>query len=102
MALRWNSPKKLTVGHEFDDGSFCIFKFSRSLRADALALERMHPSSCPATKQKAEKSTTWLVEHYNHVRLHSAIEHITPANCMVGLSKLTNDERDRELETARE
>jgi transposase InsO family protein len=72
-------------------------------------LERWHGSlkdecirrTCPSTKEEAEQRITSYVNHYNHVRLHSAIGYITPADCLAGLSKVIADERDRKLEEAR-
>lgn len=72
-------------------------------------LERWHGSikqecirmTCPATKEEAEKRVACYVEHYNHVRLHSAIGYITPADCLAGLSQVIGQERDRKLEEAR-
>jgi transposase InsO family protein len=73
-------------------------------------LERWHGSikqecirlTCPATKEEAEKRVTSYVHHYNHVRLHSALGYITPADCLAGLSQVIGEERDRKLETARQ
>ena len=67
-------------------------------------LERWHGSikaecirpSCPATKDEAIK-----FEHYNTLRLHSAIGYITPADMLAGLRQEIGSERDRKLETAR-
>ena len=42
------------------------------------------------------------VEHYNHVRLNSAIGYITPADKLNGLAQVIFDERDRKLEAARQ
>jgi len=73
-------------------------------------LERWHGSlknecirpSCPATREEAQKRIEKYVNHYNHVRLHSAIGYITPADCLAGLSQVIGEERDRKLESARE
>ena len=73
-------------------------------------LERWHGSlksecirpSCPATREEATKRIEKYVAHYNHVRLHSAIGYITPADCLAGLSQVIGEERDRKLESARE
>ena len=40
-------------------------------------------------------------EHYNHLRLHSAVGYVTPADKLNGLEKVIFDERDRKLEEAR-
>jgi transposase InsO family protein len=73
-------------------------------------LERWHASlkqecirpSCPATKEEAQIRVARYVQHYNTVRLHSAIGYITPADCLAGLSQVIADERDRKLEQARQ
>ena len=67
----------------------------------SLKQECIRPSS-PATKEEAEKRVTRYVEHYNTVRLHSAIGYITPADCLAGLSQVIGQERDRKLEEARQ
>ena len=42
------------------------------------------------------------VEHYNHVRLHSAVGYVTPADKLNGLEQVIFAERDRKLEEARQ
>jgi hypothetical protein len=42
------------------------------------------------------------VEHYNNIRLNSAIGYITPKNMLVGHREETQADRDRKLEAARE
>jgi hypothetical protein len=42
------------------------------------------------------------VQHYNHVRLHSAIGYITPADKLAGHEREIFAERDRKLDAARE
>ena len=41
------------------------------------------------------------VDHYNHVRLHSAIGYLAPADKLNGLADVIFAERDRKLEEAR-
>jgi len=72
-------------------------------------LERWHGSlkrecirpTCPASLEEARSRVTAFVEHYNHVRLHSAIGYITPADKLNGLADVIFAERDRKLEEAR-
>lgn len=72
-------------------------------------LERFHGSlkqecirpTCPATKEEAERRVGDFVQHYNHVRLHSAIGYVTPADKLAGLADVITEERDRKLEQAR-
>jgi putative transposase len=73
-------------------------------------LERWHGSlkqecvrpSCPASLDEARRRIASFVEHYNTVRLHSAIGYITPADMLAGLQKTIHAERDRKLEAARQ
>lgn len=73
-------------------------------------LERWHGSlkrecirpTCPASLDDARRRVAAFVEHYNHVRLHSAIGYITPADQLNGLAQVIGDERDRKLEDARQ
>ena len=42
------------------------------------------------------------VEHYNHVRLHSALDYVTPFDFLQGRAEAICTARDRKLEAARE
>lgn len=72
-------------------------------------MERWHKSlkaecirpACPASADEARRLVAQYVEHYNHVRLHSAIGYLTPGDKLNGLEKVIADERDRKLEEAR-
>jgi putative transposase len=72
-------------------------------------LERWHGSlkrecirpACPTSLEEARRRVAAFVEHYNTVRLHSAIGYITPADMLNGLAEVIFDERDRKLEEAR-
>jgi len=72
-------------------------------------LERWHGSlkrecirpACPASLEEARRRVTDFVSHYNHVRLHSAIGYVTPADRLNGLEEVIFAERDRKLEEAR-
>jgi putative transposase len=73
-------------------------------------LERWHGTvkrecirpAAPASLEEARRRVADYVEHYNHVRLNSAIGYLTPADKLNGLSELIFDERDRKLEAARQ
>jgi putative transposase len=56
----------------------------------------------PLTLEDARRIVARFVEHYNNVRLHSAIGYLTPKDKLAGREKEIFDERDRKLETARE
>jgi putative transposase len=73
-------------------------------------LERWHGSlkrecvrpSAASSVDEAERRISSYVEHYNTVRLHSALGYVTPADKLMGLEKEIFAERDRKLEEARE
>lgn len=58
--------------------------------------------SSPASLDEARAVVARYVEHYNGVRLHSAIGYITPNDFLAGRSTAIWAERDRKLEAARE
>jgi transposase InsO family protein len=72
-------------------------------------LERWHGSvkrecirpACPGSLEEALRLMASYVDAYNHVRLHSALGYITPADKLNGLEKVIFAERDRKLEEAR-
>jgi transposase InsO family protein len=72
-------------------------------------LERWHGSlkgerfrlAAPSDVDAARRVVASFVEHYNHVRLHSALGYITPADKLLGLEAVIFAERDRKLEEAR-
>jgi putative transposase len=72
-------------------------------------LERWHGSlkrecirpAAPTSLDEARRRVADYVEHYNHVRLNSAIGYITPADKLNGLADVIFAERDRKLEEAR-
>jgi hypothetical protein len=52
--------------------------------------------------EDAQRIVARYVEHYNTVRLHSAIGYVTPQAKLEGRDKEILAERDRKLEAARE
>jgi transposase InsO family protein len=73
-----------------------IERFHRTLKADAI--RRFEPSD----PDEARRVVGRFVEHYNHVRLHSALGYVTPADQLAGREEQLWKERDRKLEQARE
>jgi transposase InsO family protein len=73
-------------------------------------LERWHGTvkrecirpAAPASLEEARRRVADYVEHYNHVRLNSAIGYLTPADKLNGLAEVIFAERDRKLEEARQ
>ncbi len=72
-------------------------------------LERWHGSvkrecirpACPGSLEEASRLVASYVDTYNHVRLHSALGYIAPADKLNGLESVIFAERDRKLEEAR-
>jgi len=72
-------------------------------------LERWHKSlksecirpGTPLSQQDAERLIQQYVDHYNQVRLHSAIGYVTPLDMLAGRQKEIQAARDRKLEQAR-
>lgn len=66
-----------------------------------LKRECIRPNT-PLSLEDARRLVTRFVEHYNTVRLHSAIGYVTPADKLLGLEPVIHAERDRKLEEARQ
>ncbi len=72
-------------------------------------LERGHKSlkrecirpGTPLTPEDARRLIQRYVDHYNAVRLHSAIGYVTPQDMLAGRQEEIHAARDRKLETAR-
>jgi transposase InsO family protein len=72
-------------------------------------LERWHKSlksecirpGTPLSQQDAERLIQQYVDHYNNVRLHSAVGYVTPMDMLAGRQKEIQAARDRKLEEAR-
>lgn len=73
-----------------------IERWHKTLKADAI-----HPGQ-PTTLDDARTLVARWVEHYNTIRLHSAIGYITPADFLAHRSSAIWAERDTKLEAARE
>ena len=72
-------------------------------------LERWHKSlksecirpGTPLTREDAVRLIQTYVDHYNTVRLHSAIGYVTPHDMLAGRQAAIHATRDRKLEEAR-
>jgi putative transposase len=73
-----------------------IERFHRTIKGDCIRTET------PLTLDDAQRIVARYVEHYNSVRLHSAIGYITPQAKLQGRDKEIFAARDRKLEEARE
>ena len=71
-------------------------RFHKTIKGDAI-----RPAS-PASLDEARAVVARYVEHYNAVRLHSAIGYITPNDLLAGRAAAIWADRDRKLEAARE
>lgn len=65
-----------------------------------LKRECLRPGT-PLSLEDARRLVARFVEHYNAVRLHSAIGYVTPADKLLGLEPVIHAERDRKLDEAR-
>lgn len=73
-----------------------IERFHRTIKGECIRVQT------PLSLEDARRIVTDYVEHYNEVRLHSAIGYVTPAAKLRGEEKQIFEERDRKLEEARE
>ena len=73
-----------------------IERWHQSLKADCLR------PGCPLSQRDATQLIERFVNHYNTVRLHSAIGYVTPADRLTGRHLEIFAERDRKLELARQ
>jgi putative transposase len=73
-----------------------IERFHRTIKGDCIRPET------PLSLEDARRIVARYVEHYNTVRLHSAIGYVTPKDKLEGRETLIFAERDRKLEQARE
>jgi len=73
-------------------------------------IERWHQSlkgecirpGTPLSLEDARRLVTQFIEHYNNVRLHSAIGYVTPADMLAGRQPQIHQDRDHKLEAARQ
>jgi putative transposase len=73
-----------------------IERFHKTIKGDCIRTET------PLTLEDARRVVARYVEHYNTVRLHSALGYITPQAKLEGREKAIFDARDQKLDAARE
>lgn len=73
-----------------------IERWHKTLKTDAVR------PAAPASLEQARQVVGCFVDHYNAVRLHSAIGYIAPHDFLAGRGPTIWAERDRKLEAARE
>ena len=56
----------------------------------------------PLSLEDARRLVAGYIEHYNNVRLNSAIGYITPKDMLAGRQQEIHTDRDRKLEAARQ
>ena len=71
-------------------------RWHKSIKSEAV---RVTP---PDSLEQGRQIIGKYVEHYNHVRLHSALDYVTPFDFLHGRAKAICADRDRKLEAARE
>jgi putative transposase len=62
----------------------------------------VHPPWHALSLEDARRLVKGYVEHYNNVRLNSAVGYITPKDMLAGHQQEIQADRDRKLEVARE
>lgn len=73
-----------------------IERFHRTLKEQAI-----RPKT-PLTLEDAKRVTATFIDHYNHVRLHSALGYVTPHDRLANRHRALFQQRDQKLETARQ
>jgi hypothetical protein len=71
-------------------------RYHKTIKGDAIR------PAAPSSVDEARAVVGRFVEHYNGVRLHSAIGYIPPNDFLAGRQQAIWAERDRKLEAARE
>lgn len=91
----WQTTHVYTSPH-YPQSNGKLERFHRTLKEQAI-----RPKT-PLTLEDAQRVTGQFIEHYNTVRLHSAIGYVTPKDKLEGRDKEIWRVRDQKLETARE
>ncbi len=91
---RWQTSPVLTSPH-YPQSNGKLERFHRTLKAQAI-----RPKT-PLCHEDARRVVGEFIEHYNTVRLHSAIGYLTPQDKLEGRAEAILRARDEKLEAAR-
>jgi putative transposase len=91
----WQTSHVLTSPH-YPQSNGKLERYHRTLKEQAI-----RPKT-PLTLEDARRVVREFVEHYNYVRLHSALGYVTPKDRLEGRHLEIYRARDRKLEAARE
>jgi transposase InsO family protein len=73
-----------------------IERWHKTVKGDCIRVQ------VPLSLDDARRIVTDYVDHYNNVRLHSAIGYLTPRDLLAGRAREIHEARDRKLAEARE
>jgi putative transposase len=73
-----------------------IERWHKTLKGDCIRVK------VPLSPEDARRIVADYVQHYNHVRLHSAVGYVTPNDRLLGNDEAIHAARDRKLAEARE
>ena len=97
--------KLFSRGYARDVGSRCILAVAEESGPSWIRTRDrriMRGPGTPLSLEDARRLVEGYVEHYNNVRLNSAIGYITPKDLLAAHQQEIQAERDRKLEAARE
>jgi transposase InsO family protein len=92
---QWQTTHVLTSPY-YPQSNGKLERYHRTLKEQAI-----RPKT-PLSVEDARRVVGEFVDHYNTVRLHSALGYVTPKDRLEGRHEAIYDQRDRKLEAARE
>ena len=110
---RWSEKTEISAGRFIEcldiTGSMTHVRTSPFYPQSNGKIERWHKSlkgecirpGTPLSLDDARRLVRGYVDHYNNVRLNSAVGYITPKDMLAGRQQEIHAERDRELEAVR-